>query len=179
ESSRGGVKTMDLMGALLNNKDDKKGQGDIHANVAHALDNPAISTELCATVLYMNAILHLYLHVVCSGNVNALDLSPLNAEVKSHVNKILKDPDILFGKTASYATGSLNGKEWEDPEAVRAVHEPAATLPCLKNITLAFFRGSLATWEHFSSEFAPGGLMDEATPEEKWKAWRSAMNFIY
>ncbi|KAJ3765296.1 hypothetical protein FB446DRAFT_795198 [Lentinula raphanica] len=32
ESTRGGVKAMDLMGALLNNKDDKKGQGDIHVD---------------------------------------------------------------------------------------------------------------------------------------------------
>ncbi|KAF8960711.1 hypothetical protein BDZ97DRAFT_1597629, partial [Flammula alnicola] len=43
---------------------------------------------------------------------------------------------------------------------------------------VAFFRGALATWERFSSEFAPGGLIDESSAEEKHLAWMPATNDI-
>ncbi|KAJ3765295.1 hypothetical protein FB446DRAFT_709582 [Lentinula raphanica] len=61
---------------------------------------------------------------------------------------------------------------------MKAVRELSPRLPHFQNITLAFIRGSLATWERFSSEFAPGGLIDEATPAEKLLAWRPATNDI-
>ncbi|KAF8958266.1 hypothetical protein BDZ97DRAFT_1706198, partial [Flammula alnicola] len=47
-----------------------------------------------------------------------------------------------------------------------------------EEITVAFFRGSLATWERFSSEFAPGGVIDEASAEEKHLAWMPATNDV-
>ncbi|KAJ3831591.1 hypothetical protein F5878DRAFT_549340 [Lentinula raphanica] len=236
ESTRGGVKAMDLMGALLNNKDDKKGQGDIHVNyfkkhlgkdhprfpptnntrfsshglaaaevikylslyrkfinedipyskthptrtnlevnIARALSDDATITELCAMVVYMNTISQPYLRVVRGEDVNALDLGPLHAEVKSHINKILDEPSMLFDASETLC---LDGKDWEDPDAMKAVRELSPRLPHFQNITLAFIRGSLATWERFSSEFAPGGLIDEATPAEKLLAWRPATNDI-
>ncbi|KAJ7342822.1 hypothetical protein DFH08DRAFT_962860 [Mycena albidolilacea] len=50
------------------------------------------------------------------------------------------------------------------------------TLPHLKDIVVAFFRGALATWIRFSSEFAPGGLIDEASASERQAAWMPATN---
>ena len=41
---------------------------------------------------------------------------------------------------------------------------------------VAFFKGAAETWKCFTSEFAPGGLIDEATTEEKDLAWMPSTN---
>ncbi|KAJ6614610.1 hypothetical protein B0H10DRAFT_1803172, partial [Mycena sp. CBHHK59/15] len=71
---------------------------------------------------------------------------------------------------------SLDGQGWEDSDAIEAVIERMTDLPHLKPITVAFFRGALATWVKFSSEFAPGGLIDEASPTERQLAWMPSTN---
>lgn len=70
----------------------------------------------------------------------------------------------------------MDGKEWGDVHAIKAVVELMPNLPHLKEITLAFFRGALATWLQFSSEFAPGGLIDEASATERQLAWMPSTN---
>jgi hypothetical protein len=234
-STRGGVKTTSLVGAILNNKNDKLGQGDVHSNeftrrfpdtsntrfgshglaacelikhldryvefvkgiqyaktgsqtltniernVLHALQDPATITELCAMAIYTNVISHPYVRAVRgpgAEGVNILDLGPLHSEVQNHIKNILDDPDLLFGVEASAATTSLDGKDWEDPDAIRIALEMKNKLPHLKSVTVAFFRGSLPTWTRFSAEFAPGGLIDQATPDEKHRAWMPATNDI-
>ncbi|KAE9404036.1 hypothetical protein BT96DRAFT_814085, partial [Gymnopus androsaceus JB14] len=67
---------------------------------------------------------------------------------------------------------------WEDPEAMGAVFKLAPVLLHLRDITVAFFRGSLSIWTRFSSEFAPAGLIDLATAEEKYLAWMPATNDV-
>ncbi|KAF8951787.1 hypothetical protein BDZ97DRAFT_1778312 [Flammula alnicola] len=219
QTTRGGVKTVALAGAILNNKDDKKGQGDKHVhyfqekvdkaythfpdtsntrfgshgdaaadliqyldshieylhlvrlskqaatltqiecNVLKALGDPATLTELCAMVLYTQAVSKPYMRAVRGPKSdNILDL--LVSEDISHVN------------------GTLDGKEWDNPKAIEAVVKLMSSLPHLKALTVAFFRGALATWERFSSEFAPGGLIDEASAEEKHLAWMPATNDV-
>ncbi|TEB19803.1 hypothetical protein FA13DRAFT_1780355 [Coprinellus micaceus] len=54
----------------------------------------------------------------------------------------------------------------------------APTLPHLSSLLRAFFSGAGKTWEHFTSEFAPGGLIDEASLEEKELAWMLPTNDI-
>ncbi|KAJ7037747.1 hypothetical protein C8F04DRAFT_1180214 [Mycena alexandri] len=71
---------------------------------------------------------------------------------------------------------ALRRAEWEDPAAIDAVLRLMPTLPHLKEIVVAFFRGALATWIRFSSEFAPGGLIDEASATERQLAWMPATN---
>ena len=48
----------------------------------------------------------------------------------------------------------------------------------MKAITVAFLRGALVTWEWFTAEFAPGGLIDEASADEKHLAWMPATNDV-
>ncbi|THV05639.1 hypothetical protein K435DRAFT_647075 [Dendrothele bispora CBS 962.96] len=243
-STRGAVKAVALAGAIFNNKDDKKGQGDIHidhfkecthllrsstrhkrfpdtsnvrigshglaccelislldeyisflegmkhakhnpghtnieVNVLKALRDKATLTEMSAIVLYMNVISHPYMRVVRgpgTENVNALDLGPLHQKVEAHIRQILENPDVLFGPDASYETATLDGKAWHDPKAVETVFDMCSELVHLQAITLAFFRGSLSTWTRFSAEFAPGGLIDEATADEKQLAWMPSTN---
>ena len=45
-------------------------------------------------------------------------------------------------------------------------------------LLVAFFGGAFETWKRFTSEFAPGGLIDEATAEEKALAWMPATNDV-
>ena len=41
---------------------------------------------------------------------------------------------------------------------------------------MAFSTGAANTWEQFTSEFAEGGLIDEATAEERDLAWLTSTN---
>ena len=43
---------------------------------------------------------------------------------------------------------------------------------------MAFFEGAAQTWKRFTSEFAPGGLIDEATQQEHDFAWMLPTNDI-
>jgi hypothetical protein len=43
---------------------------------------------------------------------------------------------------------------------------------------VAFFKGAAETWKRFTSEFAPGGLIDEASQEEHDLAWMLPKNDI-
>ncbi|KAF8811731.1 hypothetical protein BYT27DRAFT_7088815, partial [Phlegmacium glaucopus] len=67
---------------------------------------------------------------------------------------------------------------WQNPAVVKKIHELSPTLPHLQDLLLVFFKGAAETWERFTSEFAPGGLIDEATTEEKELAWMPATNDV-
>ena len=54
----------------------------------------------------------------------------------------------------------------------------APDFPQLKPALVAFFKGAQETWKQFSSEYAPGGLIDEATEEEKDHAWMPPTNDV-
>src|SRR6266511_4189229 len=73
-------------------------------------------------------------------------------------------------------TAIFNGEEWQNLDVVEKIHDRASSLPHLKDLLVAFFKGAAETWKHFISEFAPGGLIDEATAKEKELAWMPATN---
>nr|GAT43094.1 predicted protein [Mycena chlorophos] len=157
------------------------GHTNIEKNLNDALHDPATVTELCAMAIYMNVISFPYSRLVrgpgSHGHAqNILDLGPLHAEVQSHLRKLLQSPDLLFGSNTSPETATLDGGAWENPDAMNAVFALAPELPHLKAITLAFFRGALATWTRFSAEFAPGGPVEDLTAAEKLSAWMPTTN---
>ncbi|TEB40245.1 hypothetical protein FA13DRAFT_1751250 [Coprinellus micaceus] len=89
----------------------------------------------------------------------------------------------MSASTWKYSTGILSSfyleiQEWQRPDFIRVVHSMAPTLPHLSSLLRAFFSGAGKTWEHFTSEFAPGGLIDEASLEEKELAWMLPTNDI-
>jgi hypothetical protein len=130
-------------------------------------------------ILYQQIISHPYLRQVRgpgTENVNLLDLGPLHVAVRDHIQQILDNPDIIFGGDLPYETAALDGKEWKDQKAVDAVKKLMSSLPHLQAITMAFFRGALATWVRFSSEFAPGGMIDQCSATEKQLAWMPSTN---
>ena len=107
---------------------------------------------------------------------NILDLDPLHTHVQEHVDKLINDPNILLGENASYETASLDGDEWQNSKVVAQILKSIPELPYFCDVLVAFLKGAAETWKRFTSEFAPGGLIDEATLEEKSLAWMPATN---
>ncbi|KAI0056411.1 hypothetical protein BV25DRAFT_1814075, partial [Artomyces pyxidatus] len=237
-SSRGGIKTTELAGALFNHKDDKKGAQDTYRNylrehygrkskfpdtsntryqtycegsaeilifkegllellglikdkkttrtlnhmeqnVYNALQDTPTLTEMSVLVLYAQAVTHPYMRFIRGsgdGDGNMLNYGPYHRGVLSFIQKLIDNPSLLLGSDANPATGSMDGLDWFRPEAFEAVQKLAPELPYLEGALVAFLQGALATWERFTSEFAPGGLIDQATAIERERAWMPATN---
>ena len=238
-STRGGAKATAIAGAIFNNKDDKKGQGDSHEfhlaahigkptrrfpktnqtrfgshgeaaavlltylefyrnylllvkdkkkqpawtniqlNLYNALDDEPTLTELAAMTLYWLAVTIPYMRVVRGADkVNVLELGPFHQLVREFLEQIIRESERLVSPDASYEFGSLDGKEWELPEAMHTVQELMPRLKHLVPVTVEFFKGALGTWIRFTAEFAPGGLIDMASEEERTAAWGPATNDV-
>ncbi|KAJ7085171.1 hypothetical protein B0H15DRAFT_847342, partial [Mycena belliarum] len=152
---------------------------NVENNLRLALRDLPTLAELVVVILYYQAIGHPYMRCVRgpgTENTNALDLGPLHTEVCDHIRTLINDPSLLTAADTSFVTGSLDGQPWEDPAAVKAALELLPTLPHVEEMLLAFLRGALATWVRFSAEFAPGGLIDEATASERQLAWMPSTN---
>ena len=48
----------------------------------------------------------------------------------------------------------------------------------MKQALVAFCKGAHETWKRFTSEYTPGGLIDEATQEERDLAWMPSTNDV-
>jgi hypothetical protein len=72
----------------------------------------------------------------------------------------------------------MDKQEWEEPDVMEAILKKAPELPHLKPLLVRFFEKALVTWERFTSEFAPGGVIDLATASEKDQAWMPPTNDV-
>ena len=161
---------------LRQNKQSSK-LNHMETNLWKALHCKATLAELAVLSLYAEAVSYPYMKAIrisVDKQENMLDLGPLHKRVANHIQKIINDPSILLSENPSSTTGSLDGSEWQNPAVIKKVH--TLQLLYLKDLLVAFFKGSKDTWERFTSEFAPGGLIDEATAEEKELAWMPATN---
>ena len=95
----------------------------------------------------------------------------MNKKIELFLKKIIEDPTFLIGENVTFETGTFNGQLWHSKEVVEKVNKLAPDFPYLKKALIAFFKGALETWKCFTSEYSPGGLIDEATQEEKDLAW--------
>jgi hypothetical protein len=114
------------------------------------------------------------------NGTNMLMLGPLHDNVRKHLEVLHQDPEQLLSGDVDtlHLIAVLCGQEWQHPDFIRVVHSMAPTLPHLSSLLWAFFSGAGKTWEHFTLEFAPGGLIDEASLEEKELAWMLPTNDI-
>ncbi|THH15369.1 hypothetical protein EUX98_g9475 [Antrodiella citrinella] len=82
--------------------------------------------------------------------------------------RIADSPEILLGNDAPSTSAILDGGQWERPEICYTIHrlDQAGELPHLHPLITAFFAGAVHRWGHFTTEFAPGGRVDLATPAE-------------
>ena len=150
-------------------------------NLWNALHCTATKTELAVLTMYGQAISIPYTKCIQrfeAEKVNMLDLGDFHQKVLNHISKIIANPHILLSPTVGFEVGTLDGDLWELPGSVAAVHSLAPGLPHLQPVLVEFFSGAANTWERFTSEFTPGGLIDEATPFGKDLAWLPPTNDI-
>ncbi|KAF8995156.1 hypothetical protein BDZ89DRAFT_1029665 [Hymenopellis radicata] len=155
---------------------------NIELNVYNALHDDPTLTELAAMALYQQLITHPYMRMVRvpeEAAKNALSLGPMHAELREHIQKLIESPDLVLDfATDSYVTAAFDAKPYERPEVVQAIEKLVAEghLKHLKEIFVSFLKGANVTWLRFSSEYAPGGLIDGLTDEEKARAFMNATN---
>lgn len=164
-------------------RDSKKKPGftNMEKNLYDVLHDPPTLTELAVLALYAQAITHPYMRQIrgpANKNINMLDLGPLHLQVEQHMEKVIANPDILVSPDATYVTGAMDAKEWERPDAVAIILQNVHELPHLSEVLVAFFNGALETWKRFTTEFTPGGIIDEATDFEKDLAWMPPTNDV-
>jgi hypothetical protein len=145
----------------------------MESNLWKALHCTSTITELAVLAIYAEAIPYPYMKAIRISDAqkkNMLDLGPFHSRVYNHMQKIIEKPDILIGKdldlSESYKTATLDGEKWQNPAVVKKIFDLIPTLPHFRNLLIAFFKGAAQTWERFTSEFTPGGLIDEATAVE-------------
>jgi hypothetical protein len=148
-------------------------------NLVKALNDIPTRTELAVLALYAQAVSHPYMKAIREDpTTNALDLGPLNQKIESFMVRLIEDPTFLVGEHVSYETGSFDGKPWRSEKVVKKINELAPQFPYLKPALVAFCKGAHETWKRFTSEYTPGGLIDEATQEEKDLAWMPSTNDV-
>src|SRR5438270_41661 len=148
-------------------------------NFSDALQCDFTKSELADLSLYAEAVSYPYMKSICTSNEanqNMLTLGPLHSRVYQHIKKIIDNPDLLLGKEISSSRATLDGEEWQNPLVISKIQEVAPSLPYLRELLVVFFQAALETWERFTSDFAPGGAIDQATTEEKELAWLLATN---
>ncbi|KAJ8481994.1 hypothetical protein ONZ51_g5622 [Trametes cubensis] len=161
---------------------DKKTTGlfnHMERNVYKGLHDIPTLTELCVLALYGQSVCHPYMREVRGpqdGLTNHLELGPLHERLKAYMARVIADPDILLAPEATYATASLDGKPWERPAVLVSVLELASTLPHLRTALVEFFSGALETWERFTAEFVPGGIIATLSAEHRKLAWMPTTN---
>ena len=151
----------------------------MEANLWKALHDPATLSELAILALYGEAISYPYVKAIRTTSEsgekqNMLDLGPLHMKVSTHIQAIIANPNILLCENPSNITASLGGDEWQHPNIFKCIHD--LNLPYLKELLVTFFTGADETWTRFTSEFAPNGLIDGATTEERDLAWMPSTN---
>ncbi len=171
-------KFVDFLKSLRINKQNSK-LNHMEQNLWNALHCHATLTELAILALYAEAISYPYMKAIRNSSIkdqNMLDLGPFHFRVLNHIQNIIINPNILIGENSLHTTASLDGNEWQNPAVVKKILDLIPSLPNFHQLLNAFLIGAADTWKRFTSEFAPGGLIDEATIEEKNLAWMPATN---
>ena len=97
-------------------------------NLHNALHDLPTLTELCVLALYMLSVSYPYLRTVRGENHNGLDLGPLHRKVRSHIQTLIDNPDLLLGNNVTAGMATLDGEEWEDEAGFKAVQNMLPTL---------------------------------------------------
>jgi len=156
---------------FVRDKKDSSKFTNMEKNLYNALQDPATLTELSVLALYGQTISHPYVSEIRGHDLNMLNLGPLHTKVKDHIKKLIAEPSLLLNPASGSIPATLDGKPFENSEAVAAVLKLAPDLLHLSDILVAFLKGASETWDRFTSEFVPGDIIDEASDLEKNLAW--------
>lgn len=147
-------------------------------NLWDALHCQATLTELAVLALYAQSVSHPYMYTILGEQNSMLDMGPFHHKVHAHIKSIIRNPALLIGPNASYEKGAVDGLCWKSPDVIKAVQNMKQELPHLHSLLVRFFEGAAKVWKCFTLEFAPGGLIDEATTEGKDLAWLPTTNDV-
>jgi hypothetical protein len=159
---------------FIKDKKDKRIFTHMEKNLKKALEDIPTLTELAVLSLYSQSISCPYMRQIRGSgteDINMLERGPLHDKVRQHMEKVIADPDILISENATYTTGAMDGEEWENPAAVKAVLDMAPTLPHLKGVLVAFFEGAMDTWRRFTTEFDSTGPINKLSAHYRDLIW--------
>ncbi|KAJ7670938.1 hypothetical protein DFH06DRAFT_1293815 [Mycena polygramma] len=115
----------------------------------------------------------------CPQCSQIIDMGPLHDSVKAHMRKLLKDPSLLLSSAPdAHTAAALDGKPWSDVKAW-ADSECVRLAPShtdVRPLILAGLESALECFERVTTEFAPGGLIDQATAAERLAAHMPSTN---
>ncbi|KAJ7478520.1 hypothetical protein FB451DRAFT_1131708 [Mycena latifolia] len=174
----------DLFLRYLEHMRDRKGTRrftNVEQNVYDGLRDPRTETELTVLAAYGQSLSHPYLSEARgedSVEKNLLELGPLHEHVKSFCRAVVANPDVILGPNASWATASMDGKSWDNPELFYKIMSRQNELPGLRECLVSFFGGALDTWERFSEDYAEGGIISEFSADERKRAWLPTTNDV-
>ncbi|KAI4517349.1 hypothetical protein K525DRAFT_211091 [Schizophyllum commune Loenen D] len=167
---------------FIRDKKDSATWTNVEKNVYNALHDDATLTELAVLALYSQLITHPYMrHVRAPESValNAIDLGPLHADICAHCQRLIDNPDLILSfEDSSYLDATFDGEDFERPDVVAAVQDlaEAERLPHLREMFVSFLKGARVTWLRFSSEYAPGGIIDGLSADERSHVFLNATN---
>ena len=148
-------------------------------NTLSGLKDDATFTELQVLTLYSQAIslpLSQLARAPYHESRNGLDLSEDFDQLLKHLEAIVKDPNILIGPNATWATATLDGQPWYNPEPIEVILRERDQYPHLEAALVAFFEGALETWKTFTRDVLDNPTLSASTPEQRHMAFRRPAN---
>ncbi|KAJ7064012.1 hypothetical protein C8F01DRAFT_955585, partial [Mycena amicta] len=159
---------------------------NIEKNVSDGLNDGPTLTELAVLAIYHIVITVPYMQFVRQDSAVALNgasLGPFHARVREHCELLIEQPELVLGFDSEvYALATLDGESPDSCglallERVKSLND-AGSLPHLQEMFVKFVEGAMATWIRFSSEYAPGGIIDGLDDAMKERIWRPATNDV-
>ncbi|KIJ42100.1 hypothetical protein M422DRAFT_171470 [Sphaerobolus stellatus SS14] len=166
---------------LMKDRKESRTLNHMERNLQIALDDIPTISELCILAIFLLCISRPYMHVIREAGHdehNILDMGPFHSKVEAHMERIIADPMLILAFDAKFESATMDGKPWDRPEVMYAIWRLQLTLPHLKGLLVSFFTGALETWRRFTSEFAPGGLISNASPTLRALAWMPTTNDV-
>jgi hypothetical protein len=152
---------------------------NMEENIYRGLQDPSTITELAVLSLYGQAVSLPYMQKMRSKGTleqNMLDMGTFHDQVKTHINKIISNPDLLLDTETWNLEGHLIGMEWEEPRVFKALKKEKKNLLCLQEMLMSFCAGAREKWTNFSIEFAADGVISSMDKEEKHRAFMPTTN---
>ena len=148
-------------------------------NVYIALQCPSTLSELCAMSIFSETIFHPWMNHARAGeadlHVNGLDEGPWYERAMEFIASVIILPDIVLGDY-HYGTATLDGKPWNNIDAIYASREMASGLPDARRCVVGMFQGALAATASFLQEYEADGEIDRASPLVRELAYRPPTN---
>ncbi|KAI5890702.1 uncharacterized protein SCHCODRAFT_02679610 [Schizophyllum commune H4-8] len=151
----------------------KAGTNHMESTVLKAMDCDATLMDLIAMGLYMVVVSQAYMAAVHEPGkdgapLNLLQTVDLHRRIASFCDDIATAPQVLFDDNAPLSARTHDGRPVRNQRFISKCREAMlSTGPEIYDAIAAMFRGAAKGWRRFTSEFAPGGPIDQLTPFQR------------